>query len=439
MSISEQIAIIGFGCQFPGARDPEEFWELLRQGRDLISAVPEDRWQNEKIYHPDAGTVGKTCAREGGFLAHLRDLIAESESFALGSRVSVDPQHLLLLTTVVQGFHNAGLALTEETKHPVGVFVGQTNLDHHRAIYRQLDEVTFEHCTSSAPCFAANRVSHYFGFTGPSVTLDTACSSSLVAVHLACQSLRAGDCSMAIAGGVNLLLSPEASISLSHAGFLSPSGRCRVFDEAADGYVRGEGCGVVLLKKLNDALRDGNRVLATILGSSINHNGHGVGLTTPRVAGQRSVIEEALRRAGVKPGSVDFVETHAVGTKLGDYIEMKAIADVFWNDETIRFTPLWLGSVKTNLGHLEAAAGIAALIKVLVSMQHNQIPPHLHLKELNRLIRRKNWPFLIPAVAETWPSNGEKIAGVSAFGFGGTNCHLVVSDRSTECPIDKLD
>jgi acyl transferase domain-containing protein len=433
VSTTEQIAIVGVGCHFPGARNPEEFWEALNQGRDLISAIPEDRWENEKIYDAHPGVIGKTCAKEGGFLTHLCDVIAKSKLFGVDSSVGVDPQHLLLLTTVAQAFNDPGLGLREETQHSVGVFVGQTNLDHHRSIYQRLDEVAFDHVTSSAPSFAANRVSHYFGFTGPSITLDTACSSSLVAVHLACQSLRAGDCSMAIAGGVNLILSPAASISLSHGGFLSPSGRCRVFDEAADGYVRGEGCGVVILKKLDLALRDGNRVLATIRGSSVNHNGHSLTKTTPRVAGQRSVIEDALRRASVKPGSIDFVETHAVGTRLGDYMELKAMADVFWNDETIPTAPLLIGSVKTNIGHLEAAAGIAALIKVLVSMQHDQIPPHLHLKELNCLISRQDWPVSIPSAAEKWPSKDgtEKLAGISAFGLGGTNCHLVVSDRSS--------
>jgi acyl transferase domain-containing protein len=392
--------------------------------------IPEGRWRNAEIYHPAPKTPGKTCAKEGGFLTQLREVLDGGETFGAGPNAHVDPQHLLLLTTVAQAFHSSGLSPSEQKGRPVSVFIGQSTYDHHRAVYRRTEQVVFEHCTGSAPCFASNRISHHFGFTGMSVTLDTACSSSLVAVHLACQSLRSGESAMCVAGGVNLLLSPDAAISLSHGGFLSPSGRCRVFDEAADGYVRGEGCGVVILKRLGDALSSGDRVIATVLGSSVKHSGASVGLTLPNAASQRSTIEEALNRAGVEPDSVDFIETHAVGTKLGDYIEMSALANVFLRGAARTRAPLRVGSVKTNIGHLEAAAGVAALIKVLVAMRHNQIPPNLHLKSLSSLIRRKNWSFSIPTVTEPWPAKGGrgKLAGISAFGFGGTNCHIIVSD-----------
>ena len=428
MSGSEPIAIIGVACQFPGAGNLKEFWKLLSEGRDLISTISENRLENIESYDWSASEAGKT----GGFLNQLSDVITKSKLFDASYSLDVDPQHQLLLHTVAQALNDVNLQSRKEELPTVGVFIGQTNLDYHRTIYRQLNTVVFDHVVCSAPCFAANRVSHYFGFTGPSITLDTACSSSLVAVHLACQSLRADDCGIAIAGGVNLLLSPAASISLSHGGFISPSGRCRVFDDAADGYVRGEGCGVVILKKLDVALEDENRVLGTILASAVNHNGNSGRLTSPNVAGQRSVITKTIKRAAVEPSAIGFVETHAVGTKLGDYFELKALADVFWGRETSRSVPLLVGSVKTNIGHLEAAAGIAGLIKILVSMEHGRIPPHLHLQKLNQLIARRKWPISIPTSLEQWPfRNGtRKLAGVSAFGFGGTNCHVIVSHDS---------
>jgi acyl transferase domain-containing protein len=275
---------------------------------------------------------------------------------------------------------------------------------------------------------AAGRISHALNLQGPTMQVDTACSSSLLAVHLACQSLRSGECNLALAGGVNLMLSPDVSVGLCRLQALTRDRDCKTFDASADGYIRGEGCGVVVLKRLSDAVRDGDNVLAVVRGSAVNHDGHSNGLTAPSGPAQEAVIRKALDNAGVSADRIQYVETHGTGTSLGDPIEVSALGRVLGRDREAS-VPLALGSVKTNFGHLEAAAGAASLIKTVLSLQHKQIAPHLHLQSPNPYIAWQKLPFVVPTTLTPWPEQaGSRLAGVSAFGMSGTNVHLVVEE-----------
>jgi len=410
-SAAEPIAVVGIGCRFPGGADtPEKFWELLDMRGDAIIEVPPERWTDP------------SAPRLGGFLHEPVDGL-DTDFFGISPReaVTLDPQQRLLLEVAWEALEHAAIDPRSLAGTSTGVFVGISGTDYaQRLPQSQRLEVSGYLATGNAASTAAGRLSFFLGTHGPSMAIDTACSSSLVSVHLAVQSLRRGESDVALAGGVNLILSPEMSIYLARAQALSPRGRCRTFDAGADGYVRAEGCGMVVLKRLSDARAAGDRVLALIAGSAVNHDGRTSGLTVPNGVSQQNVLERALDDARVDAAQVSFVETHGTGTPLGDPIEVQALGRVFRS-------PLVLGAVKTNIGHLEAAAGVAGLIKVVMQLQRRRIAGIAHFDAPNPKISWDALPFRVPMATEPW--EGERlVAGVSSFGISGTNAHVVLEE-----------
>ena len=440
----DSIAIVGIGCRFPGASTPEDFWQLLIDSQDLTSEVPAVRWCINKYYEPEPSTPGKVSARCGGYLKQPIDQF-DAEFFRLSPAEleNIDPQQRVMLEVAWEAIEHAGIAPDSLSGSKTGVYVGMSTIDYHRYLYSHADALNPHSGTGTSPCIAANRISFHLNLRGPSFSLDSACSSSLVAIHLACQSLNSYESNLCLAGGVNLMLAPEPNIQLSQGQMLAADGRCKAFDASADGYGRGEGCGVVLLKRLEDAIADEDNVLAVIKGIAVNQDGLSNGLTSPNGIAQKEVIETALAHAKVEPSQISYVESHAVGTPLGDAIEFKSLADVLMKDREIEQT-CWIGSVKTNIGHLEAAAGMASVIKVALSLQHEKIPANLHFTELNPYISKKKSALAFPQVPQDWPQNQERFAGVSAFSYGGTNCHLVMTSEegspltSEPTPADSL-
>ncbi|MFM7527900.1 MAG: beta-ketoacyl synthase N-terminal-like domain-containing protein [Nodosilinea sp.] len=428
----QPIAIVGMACRLPGAENLRAFWRLLATGRDAIGPVPSDRWDLEKYYDPDGSTPGKMPHREGGFLPDLLGFDAGFFRIAPREAVSLDPQQRLLLEVSWEALEQGGWAADRMVGSNTGVFIGISSIDYwQRLLGRPDSEIDAYLATGNTHSMAAGRLSYVLGLTGPSLAIDTACSSSLVAVHQACQSLRAGECDLALAGGVNRILEPATSLNFAKARMLSPTDRCRSFDAGADGFVRAEGCGVVVLKRWREAVRDGDPIWGVILGSAVNHDGRASGLTVPNGVAQQALIRQALGQSGVEPDQVSYVETHGTGTALGDPIEVNALGEVFGNRG--RNQALILGAVKTNIGHPEAAAGIAGLIKTVLALHHAQIPANLHFQTPNPQI---DWslPVRVPTTTLPWPSSDQaRIAGVSAFGFSGTNAHLVLADR----PLDE--
>src|SRR5690606_32737424 len=423
----EPIAIVGLSCRFPGGADsPEAFWQLLREGVDAIREVPASRWDVDALYDPDPDAAGKTATRWGGFIEDEHAFDAAFFGISPREAAGMDPQQRLLLELSWEALERASIAPDALTGTPTGVFVGISNSDyfriHERAGLASLDAYT---ASGSAHSVAAGRIAYVLGLQGPAIAVDTACSSSLVAVHLAVQSLRAGECSMALAGGVNLLLAPEVTVALSRMRMMAADGRCKTFDARADGFVRGEGCGVVVLKRLSDALASGDRVLAVVVGSAANQDGATNGLTAPNGLAQRQVLRRALQDARLDPARVGLVETHGTGTVLGDPIEVEALAEVLGRAGD---APCRLGAVKTNIGHLEGAAGIAGFIKAVLALHHEAVPPNLHFREPNPHLALGGTRFEIPTRPLPWPAGGDRHAGVSSFGFGGTNAHLVLRE-----------
>jgi acyl transferase domain-containing protein/acyl carrier protein len=427
---TEPIAIIGLGCRFPGgSNDPEAFWQMLRNGVDAITEVPLDRWDINAYYdsNSDDPAKGKMYVRNGGFLDRVDQFDPLFFGIAPREAVNMDPQQRLLLEVSWEALEHAGQPPDQLIGSQTGVFIGIMNLDYFQMATAP-NLVDAHTATGNAFSVTSGRLSYILGLQGPSVAVDTACSSSLVAVHLACQSLRMQECNLALAGGVNVMVTPVASINACQARMLSVDGRCKTYDASADGYARGEGCGVVVLKRLSDAIADGDNILALIRGSAVNQDGRSGGLTVPNGPAQQAVIRAALTNAGVEPGQVSYVEAHGTGTSLGDPIELRALGAVLGQ----RRSPaenLIVGSVKTNIGHLESAAGVAGLIKLVLALQHQEIPPHLHLKNPNPYIPWAELPIKIPTELTPWlPFKGPRIAGLSSFGFSGTNAHLVVEE-----------
>jgi amino acid adenylation domain-containing protein/non-ribosomal peptide synthase protein (TIGR01720 family) len=421
------IAIIGIGCRFPEADNVEAFWNLLCEGRDAIREVPPDRWDKDALYDPDPDARGKMTTRWGGFLDDVDKFDAPFFGIADREASGMDPQQRLLLEVTWRALEHAGLPREHFAGSKTGVFIGVSNCDAAR-LTADLDDVSAYTGTGNSPSIAANRLSYFLDLRGPSLAVDTACSSSLVAAHLAIQSLLAGECTAALVGGVNLILSPEATVAFSKAHMMAADGRCKTFDAAADGYVRGEGAAVVILKPLDAALADGDRVLAVIRGSAINQDGLSNGLTAPNPLAQERVLIDAYERAGVSPGDVQYVELHGTGTQLGDPIEARALGRVMSIGRP-EGRPCAVGSVKTNIGHLEAAAGIAGLVKVALALHHRMIPPSLHFQRPNPYIPFDSLPLRVQDRLAPWPDalpGTAALAGVSSFGFGGTNCHVVL-------------
>lgn len=428
---TEPIAIIGMGCRFPGgANNPELFWQLLHNGIDATRKVPLQRWNVDAYYDPNPEITGRTYTRQGAFLDVGVDEF-DAEFFGLAPRevVSMDPQQRLLLEVSWEALENAGQAPEKLAGSQTGIFIGINTSDYSQLHLKSQDssQLNAYFFTGNTSSIAAGRLSYILGLEGPSIALDTACSSSLVSVHLACHSLRAGECRMALAGGVNLMLSSEGYIVLSRMRALAVDGRCKTFDAAADGYGRGEGCGIVVLKRLSDAVSDGDNILALIRGSAMNHDGRSSGLTVPNGLAQQKLIRAALANARVEPTQVSYLEVHGTGTALGDPIEVEALGSVLCRGRSQQ-QPLIVGSVKTNIGHLEGAAGIAGLIKVVLAMQHNKIPPHLHLKNPNPSIRWEDLPMVIPTELTPWSTAHKHVAGISSFGMSGTNAHVVLEE-----------
>lgn len=425
----EPIAVVGVGLRFPGgAVDRRSYWRILRDGVDTITTVPADRWDAEGFYDPDPDAPGKMVTKEGGFLHGVDRFDASFFGISHREAASIDPQQRLLLATAWEALEDANIPPESLFGDSAGVFVGIINGDYLRMLMADVASIDSYAGSGNALSVAAGRIAYVLGTEGPAISYDTACSSSLVSVHAAAQSLRQRECNLAIAGGVNLILSPELTINHSQARMMAPDGRCKTFDAAADGYVRSEGCGLVVLKRLSDAEASGDRILAVIRGSAVNQDGRSGGLTAPNGPSQERVIAAALEASGLDADAVSYVETHGTGTPLGDPIEIGALRNVLSHgrtgDQTLR-----IGSVKTNIGHTEAAAGIAGLIKTVLMLQHDEIPPHLHLRELNPHLGSLIEGISIPTENTPWPRTDQpRIAGVSSFGLSGTNAHVIVSD-----------
>ncbi|MFQ5794227.1 MAG: type I polyketide synthase [Candidatus Bipolaricaulia bacterium] len=433
MSGTEPIAVVGLGCRFPGANDPEAFWKLLRDGVDAISEVPPNRWDVNALYDPDPTAPGKMSTRWGGFLEGSDRF--DCHFFGISPRevAAMDLQQRLLMEVAWEALENAAQTPEQLKDGRTGVFIGISSFDW-TMLSNDLNLIEAYHGTGSALSIAANRLSYLFDLKGPSLSVDTACSSSLVAVHLACQSLWNRESDLVLAGGVNVILSPRVTITLSKAHMLAADGRCKTFDAAADGYVRGEGCGIVVLKRLSDALQDNDHIWALVRGTAVNQDGRSNGLTAPNGPAQQAAIRQALKNAGMTPDQIHYVEAHGTGTALGDPIEVQALAAVMKQGRSPD-QPCVIGSVKPNIGHLEGAAGVSSFIKAVLTLFHEEIPPQIHFNKLNPYIRLED-TLVIPTERQPWPAgDGPRFAGVGSFGFGGTNCHVVLE----EAPILKQD
>ena len=424
---SEPIAVVGVGCRFPGGVDsPDAFWDLLLAGRDGLGPIPPERWDADAWYHPDPAVPGRSIVRRGGFLADVDRF--DPDFFGLSEReaAQIDPQQRLLLEVSVEALERAGQSLDRLRGSRTGTFVGICASDFALGTMFSGDaeRIDAHSGTGSAISMAAGRIAYSFGLEGPALTVDTACSSSLVAVHLACQALRAGECDLALAAGVSLMLSPLMTVFFSRLGVLSPSGQVRAFDASADGYLRSDGCGAVVLRRLSDALAARDPVLAVIRGSAVGQNGRGNGLTAPNGRAQEAVIQRALDSAGRRPDDVGYVEAFGAATPLGDRIELEALDRVFGRART---SPLDVGSVKTNLGHAEAAAGMASLIKAVLAVAHDRIPASLGWERPPPGLPWDAMRLRVPVEPAPWPA-GDRCAGISGFGFSGTNVHVIVEE-----------
>lgn len=435
----EAIAIVGMGCRFPGAEAGlSAYLDLLRQGQDAITPMPAWRWQVDDYFDSDSEQPGKMYVREGGFIEQLDQFDADFFGISPREAMAMDPQQRLWLEVCWEALEHANIVPADLFSSQTGVFVGASSFDFAAIMAKKLpvDRIDAYLGTGASLNILAGRLSYWLGLTGPSMAVDTACSSSLLAVHNACQSLRLGECDMALAGGVNVILAPETYVAFSRAGMLSAEARCKTFAENADGFIRSEGCGAIVLKRLSDAEKHGDSIWAVIRGSAVNQDGASGGLTIPSGPSQQALINTALIAANVKPEQVSYIETHGTGTPLGDPIEMRALAASYGKNRSQN--PIYVSSVKTNVGHLEAAAGIAGLIKTALSLHEAEIFPHLHFTKPSSHVDWQSWPVKIPLEHQPWPESGKsRIAAVSSFGLSGTNVHLIV-EQAPETELKPL-
>lgn len=437
----EPIAVVGIGCRLPGGVDDVDgFWQLLTDGASGVIRVPADRWDADEFYSPDHSVPGTICNREGGFLTSWQPDEFDAEFFTIAPReaAAMDPQQRLLLEVAWEALEHAEINPRSLRGSATGVFVGLTANDYYHSVVGRLrpEDIDPYIPFGNAPNFAAGRLSYFLGVRGPAVVSDTACSSSLVSIHLACQSLRRRESDHALAAGVNLILSPDNNIACSRWGMLSPDGVCKSFDADANGYIRSEGCGVVVLKRLTDAIRDGDRVLAVVRGSAVNQDGASSGQTVPNGPAQQELMRKALATSRLAPSDIDYIEAHGTGTSLGDPIELDALSAVYGDRKDS--APLVLGSVKTNLGHLESAAGVAGFIKTVLSVHHGFIPKLLHFKKLTPKAGEAASRFHIAAQPLDWPTvSRPRRAAVSSFGVSGTNAHIVIEQAPESASPDE--
>ncbi|MBM7090554.1 type I polyketide synthase, partial [Streptomyces sp. S12] len=418
--VGDDIAIVSMACRFPGgADDPEALWQLLAEGRDAVTDVPPGRWNTDGLHDPDPEAAGTAYSLRGGYLTGIDRFDAPFFGISPREAEAMDPQQRLLLQTAWETVERAGIVPGTLDGTATGVYVGLYDSGYLAAA--GLDRLDGHVGTGSASSVASGRIAYSLGLQGPAVTVDTACSSSLVALHLAARALADGTCDLALAGGATLLVTPRGHVEFSRLRGLSPSGRCSPFSADADGVVWAEGCGLVLLKRLADARRDGDRVLAVIKGSAVNQDGRSQGLSAPSGPAQERVLRAALDAAGLRPGDLDHVETHGTGTRLGDPIEGRALARVFGPDRPAG-RPLAIGSLKSNLGHTQAAAGIAGVIKTVLALRHETLPASLHAGTPTEQVDWADGGLRVVAAAEPWPRDPQRVrrAGVSAFGISGT-------------------
>lgn len=426
----EPIAIIGLGCRFPGgANDWQSYWSMLDQGVDAISETPEDRWDLEKFYAPEQTLPGKTQSKWGGYVDSI-DLF-DPQLFGISPReaASMDPQQRMLLEVAYRAIEDAGKPLKSIAGEPVSVFVGISSFDYVVAGLSPKDRGVINPYsnTGGSSSIAANRLSYCFDLRGPSVAVDTACSSSLVALHMACESIWRGEASMSLAGGVNALIMPDFYVAFSQLGVLSPDGRCKTFDARANGYVRSEGAGMVLLKPMGQAIRDKDPIYAVIRGTALNQDGKTPGMTVPSQQAQETLLNTACQKANIRPNEISYVEAHGTGTPVGDPIEARALGSVLGTDRASD-APCRIGSVKTNIGHLEAGAGIASVIKVALALHHRKIPAHLHYQTANPDIDFDALGLKVPTHSQAWDCEGPRLAGINGFGYGGANAHAILEE-----------
>jgi mycoketide-CoA synthase len=426
-SSCEPIAIVGMACRLPGGVDsPAAYWALLREGRHGICKVPAERWNGDALFDDDVTAPGKMNTQWGGFIENVEQFDATFFGISPREARQMDPQQRLVLELAWHAIEDAGIDPFRLRNAPVGVYIGAMSSDYSTLTSRDLDLIDHHTAAGVDTSIISARVSYQLGLQGPSVTINTACSSSLIAIHLACQSLRLGESTMVLAGGVHLMLSPHGTVAMTKFGAMNPAGQCRAFNASANGYVRGEGAGIVVLKRLSSAIASGDRIYCVIRGSATNNDGFSNGLTAPNPKAQEAMLVQAYAEAEVDVGSVHFVETHGPGTILGDPIEAGALGAVFGPSHSAE-RPLRIGSVKTNLGHLEPAAGIAGLMKVALSLYYGALPASLNFARPNGHILFDRLHLKVQTSLEPFPAGLQPVrAGVSSFGFGGANCHVVL-------------
>ena len=426
---AEPIAIVGIGCRFPGGADsPEKFWDVLRNGVDTVDEIPRSRWDLDDHYDADPSVPGKSSIRHAALLDRVDGFDAAFFGILPREAGRMDPQQRIFLEVAIDAFDHANLSRERLAGSRTGVYMASYHTDYANMQYADPEWIDPRTLTGILQSVIPNRLSYWLDLRGPSVSLDSACSSSLVAVHLACQSLRWGETDIALAGGVNVIASPEPMVPIGKVGFTSLGGRCRTFDAGADGFVRGEGCGAVVLKRLSDAVAAGDRILSVIRSSVVNQDGHSTVMAAPNGLAQRALVREALQNARIEPARVGFVEAHGTATPLGDPIEVEALADTVGAPRADGGV-CYLGSAKANVGHLEAAAGVVGLIKATLVLQHAEIPPQVHFKRLNPHLKLDGTCLRVAQTRQPWPAGKfPRVAGVSSFGVGGTNAHVIVEE-----------
>lgn len=434
-NVESEIAIIGISCLFPGSKNYEIFWQNLIQGKNFIQETGPDRWSNEEYYSPIPTNENKMISKWGGFLDDIKGFDNDFFNILPDEARSMDPQSRLLLQETWHCIEDACIDIKELQHSTTAVYTAIFSLDHLQHMAKKTTTELYA-CLGSYPCMTANRISHFFKLTGPSFSLDAACASSLIALHEAKLGLRSGCCDYAIVGAANIISHPWHNISMSKARLFSPDGQCKAFDKTANGYVRGEGVSTVLLTTKQHALNQGYRIHAILKGSACNHSGGSRAITTPSFEAQKKVISLALQDANKTADDIDFLETHGTGTTLGDAIEFNALAEVFSSKKNNKLS---IGSLKTNIGHTEACAGLAGVIKAILMMKYNLIPPHLHLKDPNPLIDLVHSPLNIYQELTEWPTqNRPRAIGISSMGFGGVNSHVILEEwKSTKRNLQK--